>query len=194
NSIEPPCTDPYARWCGRGGAARLPPIPLNSLYIRLMLSFYIYRIFNQRSPRRSMGQDTGEQRDESYEGMRVEVLRLRRLGMNALDIWEELGTFPLEATRIIHDDYAQSNENALPDLSEMEGLLEIAMQMVRRGCKSPPVPSRARVVMDISDPRLRWDPCRLLREFQHHARRQRWPTRSVQAALVASMYAMARRV
>jgi hypothetical protein len=29
NSIEPPCTDPYARWCGRGGAARLPPIPLN---------------------------------------------------------------------------------------------------------------------------------------------------------------------
>ena len=29
NSIEPPCTDPYARWCGRGGAARLPPIPLS---------------------------------------------------------------------------------------------------------------------------------------------------------------------
>ena len=27
-SIEPPCTDPYARWCGRGGAARLPPIPI----------------------------------------------------------------------------------------------------------------------------------------------------------------------
>jgi len=25
---EPPCTDPYARWCGRGGAARLPPIPI----------------------------------------------------------------------------------------------------------------------------------------------------------------------
>ena len=24
---EPPCTDPYARWCGRGGAARLPPYP-----------------------------------------------------------------------------------------------------------------------------------------------------------------------
>ena len=22
-------TDPYARWCGRGGAARLPPIPIN---------------------------------------------------------------------------------------------------------------------------------------------------------------------
>ena len=28
NSVEPPCTDPYARWCGRGGAARLPPIPI----------------------------------------------------------------------------------------------------------------------------------------------------------------------
>ena len=24
-------TDPYARWCGRGGAARLPPIPINAL-------------------------------------------------------------------------------------------------------------------------------------------------------------------
>ena len=27
-AVEPPCTDPYARWCGRGGAARLPPIPI----------------------------------------------------------------------------------------------------------------------------------------------------------------------
>src|SRR6266851_2073903 len=27
-SLEPPCTDPYARWCGRGGAERLPPIPI----------------------------------------------------------------------------------------------------------------------------------------------------------------------
>ena len=26
--IEPPFTDPYARWCGRGGAVRLPPIPI----------------------------------------------------------------------------------------------------------------------------------------------------------------------
>jgi len=25
-------TDPYARWCGRGGAARRPPIPINSEY------------------------------------------------------------------------------------------------------------------------------------------------------------------
>ena len=25
---EPPYTDPYVRWCGRGGAARLPPIPI----------------------------------------------------------------------------------------------------------------------------------------------------------------------
>src|SRR5262249_30169785 len=34
NSIEPPCTDPYARWCGRGGAARLPPIPLCAEHVR----------------------------------------------------------------------------------------------------------------------------------------------------------------
>src|SRR5262245_4073312 len=27
--LEPPCTEQYARWCGRGGAARLPPIPIN---------------------------------------------------------------------------------------------------------------------------------------------------------------------
>jgi len=27
-TAEPPCTDPYARWCGRGRAARLPPIPI----------------------------------------------------------------------------------------------------------------------------------------------------------------------
>src|SRR5713101_2101465 len=26
--IKPPYTDPYVRWCGRGGAARLPPIPI----------------------------------------------------------------------------------------------------------------------------------------------------------------------
>src|SRR6476659_1191185 len=25
--LEQPCTDPYARWCGRGGAERLPPYP-----------------------------------------------------------------------------------------------------------------------------------------------------------------------
>ncbi len=29
-SVEPPCTDPYARWCGRGGAVRLPPIPISA--------------------------------------------------------------------------------------------------------------------------------------------------------------------
>ena len=28
-STEPPDTDPYVRWCGRGGAARLPPIPVS---------------------------------------------------------------------------------------------------------------------------------------------------------------------
>jgi hypothetical protein len=28
-------TDPYARWCGRGGAERHPPIPINVLYVAL---------------------------------------------------------------------------------------------------------------------------------------------------------------
>src|SRR5262249_38318787 len=27
--LEPPYTDPYVRWCGRGGAERLPPIPIS---------------------------------------------------------------------------------------------------------------------------------------------------------------------
>jgi len=27
--IEPPDADPLVRWCGRGGAARLPPIPID---------------------------------------------------------------------------------------------------------------------------------------------------------------------
>src|SRR6266496_4935389 len=27
-STEPPYTDPYVRWCGRGGAVRFPPIPI----------------------------------------------------------------------------------------------------------------------------------------------------------------------
>lgn len=27
-SVEPPCTDPRARWCGSGGAARHTPIPI----------------------------------------------------------------------------------------------------------------------------------------------------------------------
>ncbi|WP_442869819.1 hypothetical protein [Bradyrhizobium sp. CCBAU 11361] len=28
--LEPPCTDPFATSCGRGGAARLPPTPINN--------------------------------------------------------------------------------------------------------------------------------------------------------------------
>src|SRR5262245_61887608 len=31
-SVEPPYTDPYVRWCGRGGAARLPPIPISESF------------------------------------------------------------------------------------------------------------------------------------------------------------------
>ena len=30
--LEPPYTDPYVRWCGRGGAERLPPIPIFDPY------------------------------------------------------------------------------------------------------------------------------------------------------------------
>src|SRR5215475_13028880 len=32
---EPPYTDPYVRWCGRGGAARLPPIPIGDYPMRV---------------------------------------------------------------------------------------------------------------------------------------------------------------
>src|SRR3981081_3745954 len=28
SSVEPPDTDPYVRWCGRGGVVRRPPIPI----------------------------------------------------------------------------------------------------------------------------------------------------------------------
>src|SRR5262249_44166299 len=28
---EPPDTDPYVRWCGRGGVVRLPPIPIRNI-------------------------------------------------------------------------------------------------------------------------------------------------------------------
>lgn len=28
--LEPPDADPHVRWCGRGGAVRLPPIPIKS--------------------------------------------------------------------------------------------------------------------------------------------------------------------
>ena len=30
--IEPPCTDPYARWCGRGQRATAAPMPINRIY------------------------------------------------------------------------------------------------------------------------------------------------------------------
>jgi hypothetical protein len=32
-SSEPPDTDPFVRWCGRGGAARLPPIPMDRVLL-----------------------------------------------------------------------------------------------------------------------------------------------------------------
>jgi hypothetical protein len=30
NQLEPPCTDPYARWCGRGRRATAAPMPIKS--------------------------------------------------------------------------------------------------------------------------------------------------------------------
>src|SRR5215471_10685596 len=31
NQLEPPCTDPYARWCGRGRRATAAPMPINQI-------------------------------------------------------------------------------------------------------------------------------------------------------------------
>src|SRR5215831_3621128 len=30
--LEPPCTDPYARWCSRGQRATAAPMPINVFY------------------------------------------------------------------------------------------------------------------------------------------------------------------
>src|SRR5215471_13620391 len=32
NHLEPPCTDPYARWCGRGRRVTVAPMPIKSPY------------------------------------------------------------------------------------------------------------------------------------------------------------------
>ena len=141
-----------------------------------------------------MNESLKETGDEDDEVLRAEVLRLKRLGMNALDIHFELNTFPFEATRILHQAYLDSEELEFRDVSEFEGLFEIAMERARWGNESPNVEPRAKVVMDVSDPKLLWDPGRVLWEFQHHARRQGWPVKGVKAVLVASLHAMARRV
>src|ERR1039458_3529461 len=31
--LDPPCTDPYARWCGRGRRVNAAPMPINVLYV-----------------------------------------------------------------------------------------------------------------------------------------------------------------
>ena len=36
--LEPPCTDPYARWCGRGQRATAAPMPINVLYVSSNMS------------------------------------------------------------------------------------------------------------------------------------------------------------
>ena len=33
NDLEPPCTDPYARWCGRGRRATAAPMPIRVIGI-----------------------------------------------------------------------------------------------------------------------------------------------------------------
>ncbi len=33
NDLEPPCTDPYARWCGRGRRATAAPMPIRMIGI-----------------------------------------------------------------------------------------------------------------------------------------------------------------
>src|SRR5215831_10130687 len=38
NQLEPPCTDPYARWCGRGRWATAAPMPINTMYWRVSFS------------------------------------------------------------------------------------------------------------------------------------------------------------
>jgi hypothetical protein len=32
NRLEPPCTDPYARWCGRGRWVTAAPVPINDVF------------------------------------------------------------------------------------------------------------------------------------------------------------------
>src|ERR1700692_1467803 len=48
--LDPPCTDPYARWCGRGGAARLPPIPIDGTFetCRLAATMSVLRLTRLR--------------------------------------------------------------------------------------------------------------------------------------------------
>jgi hypothetical protein len=58
--LEPPCTDPYARWCGRGGAARLPPIPITGTFrtwwLRLAVSTHRCKAdLAESTDRRGMG-------------------------------------------------------------------------------------------------------------------------------------------
>jgi hypothetical protein len=38
--VEPPCTDPYARWCGREESARTPPMPLAGFSFDSLLEIF----------------------------------------------------------------------------------------------------------------------------------------------------------
>ena len=48
--LEPPYTDPYVRWCARGGAARLPPIPSSDPQAAIRLGAYATCIAGALSP------------------------------------------------------------------------------------------------------------------------------------------------
>jgi len=34
NRLEPPCTDPYARWCGRGRRVTAAPMPMYAGHVQ----------------------------------------------------------------------------------------------------------------------------------------------------------------
>src|SRR6266849_1613003 len=105
-SFEPPCTDPYVRWCGRGGAARLPPIPISGTFetCRQALRMSVYRgrpevvdpwRFLRGYGRRGIGQGRGRCRKSRPERVRPALARLglpvKRLTFLAVVIAEAFG-------------------------------------------------------------------------------------------------------
>jgi hypothetical protein len=62
--LEPPYTDPYVRWCGRGGAERLPPIPIlgtkRTFYAcRRMSVLRVTAVMQRTSPQRPISTQSG---------------------------------------------------------------------------------------------------------------------------------------
>ena len=63
-------TDPYARWCGRGGAARLPPIPISGRRPGRRVDPFCLKNATKRNSNKCQGRD--------YIGLRRVYPRLRR--------------------------------------------------------------------------------------------------------------------